>query len=438
MSAETGPDFRPGDAGRDPAYWREALEAVGALQLRANADRLVVLSAHPDDETLGAGGLLAAAADAGRRVHLVVATAGEASHPGSPTHTPADLARVRRGELEEALERLAPGAELTWWGLPDGRLAEHEQQVVTGLVDLLGRDGAATVLCAPWRGDGHPDHEAAGRAAAVAAYRCGAQLVEYPIWVWHWGSPEDLPGDDVRRHRLTAEQRGAKRSAMAAHRSQTEPLSTDPADAPILPEQVLAHFAGGEEFYLVTGPDDAALDDLHGREADPWDVGSWYERRKRALTLAALPRERYDAALEVGCSVGALAEDLAGRCGSLLAVDDSPRAVAAARERLAGVAGVEVHRARLPEDWPVRLFGLVVVSEVGYFLSPAGLDGVVAGVEASLVPGGDLVLCHWRHPIEGWPLDAAAVHARFAESRELSPVARYLEDDVELLVLRRR
>jgi hypothetical protein len=44
---------------------------------------------------------------------------------------------------------------------------------------------------------------------------------------------------------------------------------------------------------------------------DPWDTGSWYERRKRALMLAALPQERYGTALEPGCGTGELTVELA-------------------------------------------------------------------------------------------------------------------------------
>ena len=58
------------------------------LDLPALAQRyaqVLVLSAHPDDETLGVGGLLADLADAGAAVSVLVATDGERSHPtGAP------------------------------------------------------------------------------------------------------------------------------------------------------------------------------------------------------------------------------------------------------------------------------------------------------------------------------------------------------------------
>ena len=72
--------------------------------------RLVVVAAHPDDETLGAGGLIATAARLGCAVDIVCATDGEHSHPYSPTHTPEELGRIRVEEARLAAEVLGADA----------------------------------------------------------------------------------------------------------------------------------------------------------------------------------------------------------------------------------------------------------------------------------------------------------------------------------------
>src|SRR5690349_15729651 len=65
--------------------------------------RVTVVAAHPDDETLGAGGCLQALHRAGGHVTLVVATDGEAAYPALDAAARRDLARVRRAELSAAL-----------------------------------------------------------------------------------------------------------------------------------------------------------------------------------------------------------------------------------------------------------------------------------------------------------------------------------------------
>lgn len=422
----------PASAWRADPRWA-ALPDTDAL---AGADRVVVLAAHPDDETLGAGGLLATAHARGLEVAVVVATHGEASHPRSPTHAPARLAARRAQESHDAVAALAPGCLPVLLGLPDGAVADHEAAVTSTVVDLVG-DGRRTLVVAPWRRDGHPDHEAVGRAAAAAAVRCGADLVEYAVWFWHWADPDDAPWHRFAALRLDAAAVAAKATAVRAHRTQVEPLSERPGDEVLLGPDLLAHSAGDVEVLVREPAVDAALDRLHADDADPWGVDQrWYEQRKRDLLLAALPHRRYAAALEVGCSTGATTLALAHRCERLTALDPSPHALARARERLdadpAG-DGVRLLAGAVPDDQPPGPWDLVVVSEVGYFLSPAALDGLVRRVVADLAPGGVLVLAHWRHPVEGWPLDGADVHAAFAAV--LPVVATYADRDVELLVL---
>nr|WP_272917768.1 bifunctional PIG-L family deacetylase/class I SAM-dependent methyltransferase [Nocardioides flavescens] len=402
--------------------------------------RVVVVAAHPDDESLGAGGLVHRAHALGVEVVVVVATDGEASHPHSPTRTPADLARVRREELREAVHRLAPRARVHHLGLPDGALGEHRDALTAALVETVG-DGRGCLLVAPWRRDGHADHEAAGTAAATAAARTEADLWEYPVWFWHWGRPDQAPWDDLRVLDLDPDERLAKAAAQAAHRSQVEPLSDQPGDEALLGPGLLSHFAGPREVYVLQPPHDGALEDLHASEADPWLAdSSEYERRKRDLLLAALPRASFRRGLEVGSSTGALAADLATRCAELLVVDASAHAVAAARARCADLPGVRVEQRRLPEEWPTEDaadggFDLVVLSEVGYFLSPAALERLVEELRSDLAADGVVVLCHWRHPVRGWPLDGADVH-RIVVAADLRPViATYRDADVELLVL---
>ncbi len=433
----SAPEFHHDRAGTHTTAWDAAVAGLPVLDLPASRRRVVVAGAHPDDETLGAGGLLHAVARAGRHVQVVTATAGEGSHPHSPTHRPDVLAALRRDELRAAIGVLAPDADVRCLDLPDGDVAAHEDAVVAALVEAIGTSGHEVVLVAPWRGDGHPDHEAVGRAAALAATRTDALLLEYPVWAWHWGRPGVLP-DEASRLPLTPSDLEAKRTAVAAHASQVGPLSPAPGDEVMLGADLLAHFDRADEVFVRgSAPvEDDALDRVHRDDPDPWQVDSLYERRKRAVTLASLPRERYADALEVGCSVGALAVDLAGRCDRLLAVDASATAYELARERTAAIDHVDVRRARVPSQWPSGRRDLVCISEVGYFLSPGELAEVVELALGALTPDGHLLLCHWRHQPVGWPLAGPAVHDAFLASG--APVlVEHQEPDFLLHVLGR-
>ncbi|MFC8500848.1 PIG-L family deacetylase [Pedococcus sp. NPDC057267] len=421
--------------------WVEVDRAT-PVQVLAGVDHVVVLAAHPDDETLGCAGLVAAASASAVPVTVVVATLGEGSHPASPTHTPEELAARREDEVRRAVAVVAADATVELLRLPDGRLEDHADVLATTLSRLV--TGPATLVLAPWRHDGHCDHEAAGRAAVEAAAGAGAQLLEYPVWLWHWGMPERAPWDEVLAVDLSPEQVAARRAALDLHASQTAPLSDEPGDEVLLGPHVLAHFDRPFETYLrhedtagPADPRDAVFDGMFASSDDPWDVdSSWYERRKRAATLAAPLTERLGRVLEVGCSTGVLTAELAPRADSVLALDVSAEALRRARGRLAPWEGrVQLRRARVPRDWPEGEFDLVVLSEVGYFWTPEDLAEVTRLLPSSLAPGGTVLLCDWRHPVDGWPLDGEDVHDTFRALVDLEVLVRHEEEDflVELL-----
>ncbi|UGT60338.1 PIG-L deacetylase family protein [Nocardia asteroides] len=201
-------------------------------------DALVLIAPHPDDEVLGLGAFTAALTDRGVPVTIVAVTDGDASHPGSPTHTPAALAELRRRESATAAAVLGV-TEIVHLGLPDGAVTDHEDRLGELLAPHLP---AGATVAVPFHADGHPDHEATARAGAAAARARGLLVLQYPIWLWHWSRPDDPDIDWTRARRLPATPGGAerKRRAALAFTSQIAPLSAHPADRAVLPAHVLA------------------------------------------------------------------------------------------------------------------------------------------------------------------------------------------------------
>ena len=221
------------------ADWQHAAHLARATwidpgQLCPPGRRLVLIAPHPDDEILMAGGLLAGFHGREEDLVLISATDGEGSHPGSRHWTEHRLRRQRPLESRHALQQLDLDLNRLDWRrlhLKDGALPRDEAFLVNHLSQLLKPDD---LLMATWRNDGHCDHEAVGRAAAQSALARKVQLVEGPVWAWHWAQPDDprLPWPRAHRVQLDEARLARKRKALAAHASQLEP---DDGQPPVLP-----------------------------------------------------------------------------------------------------------------------------------------------------------------------------------------------------------
>jgi LmbE family N-acetylglucosaminyl deacetylase len=242
-------------SGTSEATWQGwgrlgALPEVAAGELVPAGSRAVIVAPHPDDEVLGTGGLLARLSQLARKVLIIAVTDGTASHPGSTTWPPERLGRVRPQETRDALQRLRMRQmQLVRLGLPDGGGERFEEELAHVLTERLEPDD---VVFGTWRHDGHPDHEAVGRAMSGVAGRLDLPFVEIPIWTWHWASPEDtrVPWSRARRVVLDEVVHERKLHALRAFRSQTEPDAST-GRGPILPEHVLARLTRPYEVVLI-------------------------------------------------------------------------------------------------------------------------------------------------------------------------------------------
>jgi SAM-dependent methyltransferase len=170
------------------------------------------------------------------------------------------------------------------------------------------------------------------------------------------------------------------------------------------------------------------FDDVYRANEDPWGFEtSTYEREKYATTLAALPRPHYGRAFEIGCSLGVLTEQLAPRCGHLLAVDVTEAPLQRARQRCAHLPQVEFRLLRVPDEFPVPAnFDLIMVSEVGYYWSPADLARAADQLVAGLDVGGQILLVHWTPEVHDYPLTGDEVHDFFLQKASANGPLRHL------------
>jgi len=199
--------------------------------------------AHPDDETYLAGGVMAAAAEAGQRVVCATASAGEAGTGDPVAWPPERLGRVRRWEAAAAMTVLGV-REHRVRGLPDGALPDHETAGRAWAAELLEEVRPDTVLT--FGPDGitfHPDHIAVHRWVTHAWEEAGrrarllhsSQTVEHLDRFGHlfeeWGvyMTDDRPVGASReelalRVRLTGADLDRKVAALAAMATQTAAL----------------------------------------------------------------------------------------------------------------------------------------------------------------------------------------------------------------------
>lgn len=412
-----------------------------------DAERLIVLAAHPDDETLGVGAMVADSAAVGAEVVVVLATDGSASHPDSSLWTPDRLGRLRQEEFRHAVGVLAPQARVHLLGLGDGTLGADadllRRRLTAALPDPLpGRE----MILAPYVDDGHPDHDALGAAAAELAAARGARLWHYPIWLWHWADPEEFPWPRALAVPPSPRALHAKAAATAAHRSQVAPLSPLPGDETLLPPHVLTRFARVVET-LIAGddgpfPDPAAqetarrarrrdsFEAMLADSEDPWGAASWYERRKHALSVALRTREHYGEVVEIGCATGALTQLLAAHADHVTAVDGSGAALAVARRRT--LPPVTWRRAEVPYELgelPAGSADLVMISEVAYFLTGAEYLALLRGARRLLRPGGEIILLDWCQGSAELPLDGHLIHAQAVSAYADLPHRLTYQDD---------
>jgi LmbE family N-acetylglucosaminyl deacetylase len=202
-----------GRSGTSDSTWRATFDHVP--EWMPHSRTLAIVAVHPDNETLGAGGLIYTCADLGYEITIILVTDGEGARPEMP-----EVADCRIGELRAALTRLAPdGAHVVRLRVPEGEIVASEQSLAKRLLGVVPLD---CTLLAPDEQEGLTEHAATSRACQTAARKLGVPCVRYPIAAWHRLASADVDAPPMGRVTLSDEARRAKRQAIECYPLQTE------------------------------------------------------------------------------------------------------------------------------------------------------------------------------------------------------------------------
>lgn len=213
---------------------------------------IVVLTPHPDDESLGCGALLAAAfAQNGARV--ICLTDGSRSHPRSTAWPSHRLAQKRQEELSEAVRRLGgEDQDITWLGYPDGQLAAQDAQVIAVRIGRICQGLNAQRLFSTSPLDEHADHKAAAQIARRVCHLCPSlELFYYPVWSRYADPSFRSANHGCRILSVTTEaHRAAKARAIDAHASQLGRTVEDDPEGFSLDPAMVRLFTMQDEIYF--------------------------------------------------------------------------------------------------------------------------------------------------------------------------------------------
>lgn len=409
----------------------ESISSRKLEELGADGATLIV-APHPDDESIACGGLIALLREAGRKVHILMVSDGSASHPSSKRFPAEELAKLRRSELLEAAKILGVrDTEITFLNLPDSSIPntwqEGFEEAALSVGNLLDKLEPTSVFT-PWRRDMHHDHIATTAIIfeAVARMESTPRIIEYPVWVWDADGHDKAPtsGEMIAWKIDVSSVLELKKQALAAHVSQTTDLISDDPTGFVLSTEQLSRYTGRYEIFLESQPpaEEATLgsdyfEGMYERDEDPWEfASSEYEAGKYRETIAALSKERYHSALELGCSIGVLSKMLAEKTDKLTALDASISAIERAKLRCTDSENITFQVGFVPQDWPPGEFDLIVISEVAYYLSPQDLGKLFDCVGESLALHGEVIMVHWTPFVASYPQTGDAVH-EYALSR---------------------
>ncbi len=183
----------------------------------------LIVAPHPDDETIGAYGLIHSLKRKGARVRVIVVADGAASHAASARWPRTRLVAERRRETRLAMLLIGvPASDIRFLGLPDGDLAAQSASGSRAICRAIKALGGGGLVVLPHASDAHPDHRAVARLAA-GCRSPGTRRMAYLVW------PDRTRPVARSTHGVQlGAARAAKRAAIGRYRTQMGAITDDP------------------------------------------------------------------------------------------------------------------------------------------------------------------------------------------------------------------
>lgn len=222
-----------------------------------NVHNCLVLVPHPDDESLGCGGLIAMLTGKKADVSVIVTTDGSQSHPNSIAFPPEKVKQIREKEVLKALEILGVDQEnVSFLEGKDTCLPSRNQE---GFEDLCYKMAGTIkrlkpqLILVPYELDPHCDHRATWQLLDEVLSQFGHLRVwEYPIWLYELAREEDVPelkAGELKKLNIS-HYLNTKLQAIHSHVSQTTKLIDDDPNGFILTHEMIGHFTTDFEYFI--------------------------------------------------------------------------------------------------------------------------------------------------------------------------------------------
>lgn len=217
----------------------------------------MILAPHPDDESLGCGGLIAMLTQQSKQVYIVFITDGSMSHPNSKKYPAHKLAATRKNEAIAALKKLNVSSEAIFFMNKKDRALPFKGEVGfeenTNALQQIIHSCKPDLILVPYERDPHPDHRATYQMLMHIRrqHLTTFSILEYLVWLYNLGEEKDLPEQNAEwLYADITHQLKQKQEAIAQHVSQTTRLIDDDPEGFMLTPDVLQHFNIDKEYFL--------------------------------------------------------------------------------------------------------------------------------------------------------------------------------------------